>query len=229
MKKKLSIVFFGRKNCEYSVKIKNLLKKKCKKLFYFESSKINEKINLEKINEKYFDYILCFRSFFIIDKKLLKRCKKYAINFHPGTPEFRGIGSVNFALYNNCKYYGCTAHLISKRIDSGKIIEVKKFKLRSSYGIDDCLNKTYRLMYIQAKKIINQIFNSNIKLNYLNNVNYTWSNKISKKRDLDKLYEIKKNITKKELVKVLRATVTTNFKPYIKLFNKKFIFTNEKN
>ena len=62
--------------------------------------------------------------------------QKLAINFHPGTPEYRGIGSVNFALYNNSKYYGSTAHLISKQIDYGKIIDIKKFRIPKSYGIE---------------------------------------------------------------------------------------------
>ena len=35
---------------------------------------------------------------------LIKRCKNAAINFHAGTPKYRGIGSVNFTLYNDEKY-----------------------------------------------------------------------------------------------------------------------------
>ena len=34
---------------------------------------------------------------------------------------------------------------------------------------------------------------------------------------------------KKKLADILRATVTHKFKLYVKFYNKKFIFTNEKN
>ncbi len=227
MKKNLSILFFGRKNCYYTNKIKLILKKKCRNLFFFESNKLHEKLNLKKIKNKNFDYIICFRSYYIINTKLLKKCKKLAINFHPGTPEYRGIGSVNFALYNNSKYYGSTAHLISKQIDYGKIIDIKKFRIPKSYGIEECLQKTYSLMYKQAKKIIFKIFDGSAEFKYMKNSKKIWSNKISKKSDLEKLYEIKKNVNEKELKKLLRATVTKKFKPFIRFYGKKFVLMNE--
>ena len=71
--------------------------------------------------------IFSFRSFYILKKEFLKKCKKVAINFHPGTPDYRGIGCINFAL-NNEKYYGCTAHIINQKIDNGKIWVLKDLK-----------------------------------------------------------------------------------------------------
>ena len=56
-KKTLGVVLFmGRSKCPYSKRIKNLLKKKSKKLYYFESNKIGEKINNEYLKLNY-DYI----------------------------------------------------------------------------------------------------------------------------------------------------------------------------
>ena len=48
-----------------------------------------------------------------------------AINLHPGSPKYRGIGCLNYALYNKEKKFGFTIHLISKKIDCGKILNVK--------------------------------------------------------------------------------------------------------
>ena len=56
----------------------------------------------------------------IIKKNLINNCKIAAINFHPGPPEYRGIGCLNFALYNNEKFYGCTSHIMNEKIDDGK-------------------------------------------------------------------------------------------------------------
>ena len=45
------------------------------------------------------------------------------LNFHPSTPDYRGMGCINFALLTT-KNYGSTAHLIDEKIDHGKIINV---------------------------------------------------------------------------------------------------------
>ena len=51
MKKNLSILFFGRKNCYYTNKIKLILKKKCRN-YFFENNKLHEKLNLKKLKIK---------------------------------------------------------------------------------------------------------------------------------------------------------------------------------
>ena len=224
-KKTLGVVLFmGRSKCPYSKKIKNLLKKKSKKLYYFESNKIGEKINNEYLKLNY-DYIFCFRSFYILKKNILKKVKKAAINFHPGPPEYRATGCVNYAVYENSKFYGCTAHLINEKVDNGKIIDVKKFSINRKDNISKILNKTYKLMSSQAISLINQIkINPNFIENQIEkNKKIKWSNKIKKIKDLDKFYIINKNIKKKDFLNKIRATDTPKFKPYIKLYGKKFI------
>ena len=69
-----TVLFFGRKNCSYSKKVKNLLQKKSKKFYFFESKKKEEKINKKFLKLKY-DYIFCFRSFYILKENLLKKVK----------------------------------------------------------------------------------------------------------------------------------------------------------
>ena len=224
-KKTLGVVLFmGRSKCPYSKKIKNLLKKKSKKLYYFESNKIGEKINNEYLKLNY-DYIFCFRSFYILKKNILKKVKKAAINFHPGPPEHRATGCVNYAVYENSKFYGCTAHLINEKVDNGKIIDVKKFSINRKDNISKILNKTYKVMSSQAISLINQIkINPNFIENQIEkNKKIKWSNKIKKIKDLDKFYIINKNIKKKDFLNKIRATDTPKFKPYIKLYGKKFI------
>ena len=97
------VIFFCRKNDFYSNLMKDFLKKKFSRVKIIHSS-----INKKKINEKLvrgsFEYIFCFRSYFILNKKFLSKAD-YAINFHPGPPEYRGIGCVNFALFNNERKY----------------------------------------------------------------------------------------------------------------------------
>ena len=216
-----TVLFFGRKNCNYSKKLKRILKNKSSKLFYIESNKLGKSLNYNLFKKKHFDFIFSYRSFFILKKNLINR-SKFAINFHPGTPEFRGIGCLNFALLNNSKVYGSTCHLIDTKIDSGKIIDVRKFKINKNDDVEKVLNRTHATMFLQAKKIINEInidpnfINRNIKK--LNKVK--WSKKIYKLKDLRKLYCL--NDKSKEIQSIIRATYFKNFKPYYKIKNEKF-------
>ena len=193
-----SVLYFGRDNCLYSNKIKALLQKKAKKLYYFKSKKIGEKINKKYLKLEY-DYIFCFRSYYIIKKNLLNRIKKVAINFHPGPPEYRGTGCVNYAIYNKSKFYGCTAHLINEKIDNGKILDVKRFNIGKTETVEQVLSKTYKIMAIQAELLINKIYQDPKVLQKIikkNNRKFKWSKKIKKLKELDKFYKINKNIKK---------------------------------
>jgi methionyl-tRNA formyltransferase len=221
------VLLFGRKNCLYTDKLKKFLEKNSEKFYYIESEHIGE--NIKNIKKKYlnmqYTYIICFRSFYIINKKLLKNTKIAAINFHAGPPEYRGTGSANYAMHENSKFYGSTAHIINEKIDNGKIISVKKFKINKKNNLEQLLKKTYNIMLKQAFYIIKKLLKNpnNLKELIMKNKKYKWSNKIKKLKHLNKFYEIKINYNKKEFDNKIRATYTSRFKPFIILHKKKFI------
>ena len=70
-----------------------------------------------------------------------------AINFHPGTPRYRGIGCINFALMENSKNYGSTCHLMNEKVDSGKILDVKFFNLKKINNLSDAIKRTHHVMF----------------------------------------------------------------------------------
>ena len=82
-------------------------------------------------------------------------------------------------------------------------------------------------MEIQAKKVINLLIKDPTNLRKLINKSKKekWSKKIYKKNNLDKFYEIKINISKKDIIKKIRATNTEKFKPYLLIHNHKFIYS----
>ena len=216
-----NILFFGRKNCKYSMRVSNFLKKNSKKLIFIKSSKRNQLIILKKIKNQQFEFIFCFRSYYILKKKLISQSKYGAINFHPGTPKYRGTGAVNFAIYQKSKHYGSTAHFINEKIDNGKIIDVSLFKLNKNYDIEKILNKTYLLMFNQAIKVLKNILkNKNCYSNKKSK--FKWSKKLYKSSDLEGLYEINLSNCKLNLSRLLNATYTKKFKPFIKIKNNKY-------
>ena len=134
----MKILFFGRYLDPYSLQLLKFLKKNAYTKVIWSDGKKN------KINFKItgiFDYIICFRSNYILNNKIINKAKIAPINFHPGTPKYRGIGCTNVALLDNVKEYGSTAHLINRKIDSGKII--------NSGRHDELINKSelYKSFY----------------------------------------------------------------------------------
>ena len=219
-----SVLLLGRSNCSYTNKIKIFLKKESKKFQYIECKKYGEKLNRKLIKNKSYEYIFSFRSFFIIKSYLLKKCKIAAINFHPGPPEYRGIGCINYALYENAKFYGCTAHIINKEIDRGEIIDLRRFKIKKKDTIESCLKKTHRKSYEQAMFLFKSILKNNdfLRASIQKHKNIKWSKKIKNKKDLDNFYNININSNKTKLLNKIRATYTTKYKPYITLNKNKF-------
>lgn len=68
----------------------------------------------------------------LIRSELINVVKKVAVNFHMAPlPEYRGVFGFNFAIYNQEKQYGVTAHKLSKQFDQGDIIEVDRFNIDS--------------------------------------------------------------------------------------------------
>ena len=216
-----TVLFFGKHNDYYSLNFLNILKKNFKKVVVMWNVKKRVKIT------KKFDYIFCFRSHFILNKTTIAKAKIHAINFHPGPPKYRGIGCVNFALFNNEKKYGATVHLINEKIDNGKIIKVDEFKILDNYNVSSLLKRTYITQLNQLNFIIRFMKLNNGNLDYLiDNNRFLWSKKLYNRKQLDKLYEINTGVSKKKFKNLIRATVTDIYKPFISFYNSKFFYEN---
>ena len=101
-------------------------------------SNFNHKIETNKEN---IHAIFNFQKQIINSKNLAKI--KYPINFHPVPINFPGRGGYTLALYRNSKYYGATAHLMKKKVDTGKIIKEVKFKIEAYDNIESLKFKTF--------------------------------------------------------------------------------------
>ena len=228
MKKNYKVLFLGRKNDRYSNQIYSFLKKKIKTVNVIWSGFYKEKKKSIFLNKKY-DYILCFRSYYILSEKNISNAKFAAINFHPSTPKYRGFGCQNYAIYNNETFLGCTAHLMNKKIDNGPILDVSKFKVYSHQTLSELLDKTHQIQVLQVKKIVNSLLfkNENIEKIIKKSKKNKWGKKFGTKKKLDKFYEIKLGQSKKGIFNKLRSTILTsgNFRPYI-LYNKRKFFLN---
>ena len=227
LRKHNTAILFARRNDSYSVEILRTLKLNFRHVHVVWSTRFNEKINLD--NLKKCDYIFCFRSYIILKKKNLLKAKIASINFHPSPPEYRGVGGVNYAVFDESKFFGVTAHLMDELIDHGKIFDVVRFKIKKNYSIAKLLQKTHFEQFKQAKRVIESISsNKNYLDKKLETTKFVWPKKIHNLKKLNNFYQIKKNISKKMLEKKIASTVFRNHLPYVLIKGKKFVLEVKK-
>ena len=213
--KKIALILKENKN--HNSKVIRFLKSKKIKLDIFVG-KIGDKLPL-KLKKKKYDIIISYLSPWIITNNLLNKTKLYNINFHPGPPNYPGIGCYNFAIYNQEKFYGVTAHIMNSKVDTGKILGVKKFKINKHITLDKLINLSYLKMYELFKDIVNKT----LKNELFPSSNISWTRKPYKRIDLENLCLIKKNYKKNEILKRIRSTYYPGYPgPYLIINDRKF-------
>jgi phosphoribosylglycinamide formyltransferase-1 len=101
-----------------------------KKIFNFKNTlSENKAINeLKKDNI----HLICLAGFMkILSKSFIMNFKGQILNIHPSLlPKYKGLNTHERAIRNKDKYSGCTVHFVNSRLDSGKIINQKKVRIK---------------------------------------------------------------------------------------------------
>ncbi|MFO1497488.1 MAG: formyltransferase family protein [Verrucomicrobiota bacterium] len=84
---------------------------------------------LELLNQEKVDFLFNFLAPIIFPGTVLGAIGRASINFHPAPPEWPGVGSASFALYEKQATFGVTAHFMTERVDAGRIIRVQRFPI----------------------------------------------------------------------------------------------------
>jgi len=173
------------------------------------------------------DILFSYSSPWIIPKSILDKTKKYNINFHPGPPEYPGIGCVNFALYNGETRFGATAHLMDEKVDTGRIIKVIYFPIYPEDTVKTLLERTYFNMFHLATELVNEVFESS-EISFSQE---TWTRKPYTRKELEDLYCIKLDLNNKidiyEMKRIIRSTYYHPYTPYILIHGYKFVLVKE--
>lgn len=221
---KMKVLFFGRHECDASKKILSLIQKEGFDVTYIQSKTRGEKIP-EYAYEWEGDYIICFRTLYILPDALLTKARIAAINFHPAPPEYPGSGCINFALYDEVDTYGVTAHLMNKEIDNGKILEVRRFPVNKHDNLTIVLKRTHQELHKLCSDFISKLASEGdrfvmSKLAEYKDVN--WVGKARLMRELNELQTIDVDIEKSELERIIRSTYIDGFPPKIKIHGYEF-------
>ena len=162
------------------------------------------------------DLTFSYVSPWIIPKDILQATKKCAINFHSGPPEYPGIGCTNFAIYNEEKEFGVTAHLMSEKVDTGRIIAVERFPIVSGETVYSLSQKCYEYIHKLFIKIVDQVMLEDS----LSFCGEQWLRKPYTRRELDALCEIRLDMNDDEINRRVKATTYPEMPgAYIKLGN----------
>jgi len=128
--------------------------KDAKGLNFSKKNKLKTKVyNFKKDNEyqiiKYLIKnnidLICLAGFMrILSANFIKKFGGKILNIHPSLlPKYKGLNTHQRAINNNEKFSGCTVHLVTSKLDSGKIILQKKVKI---FKKDNYLSLSKRIL-----------------------------------------------------------------------------------
>jgi len=152
------------------------------------------------------DYIISFLSPWIIPKYLLDRAKIASINFHPGPPEYPGIGCTNFAIYDNVDTFGVTCHNMNPKVDTGNIITVKRFPLFETDTVFSLTQRCYGYLLTLFYEITSLILAGDD----LPQSDECWKRKPYKRKELNELCRITSDMSDEEIKRRVKAVTFPN-------------------
>ncbi|MBI3547905.1 MAG: hypothetical protein HY078_02515 [Elusimicrobia bacterium] len=159
------------------------------------------------------DYIISYLSRWVVPERLLKSARKAAINFHPASPDYPGIGCNNFALYEDAKEYGVTCHHMAARVDTGSIVAVERFPVAPEDTVASILARTYDVQLSLFLKIMDALRETG----ELPASSEKWTRRPFTRQEFNELRKIRPDMSREEIVKRIRATNFGAWKPYIEL------------
>ncbi len=222
---KTTVLFFGRKGDDKSKKCLKHLQDLEFDVTVIWSSKRGERLP-DDIGWIEVDYILCYRSYFILPKFLIETPKFYSINFHPGSPEYPGSGGINFSLYNNDNKFGVTVHLMNETVDSGKIISTKYFPIFENDNLEKLLDRTHNFLFnlfIEFTTNLKKYGGDYVEKNLSEYNDIKWETLKRTVEDIDSYQIIDKNIDETELTNRIRGFNFPNYPIEIRLHGRSFV------
>lgn len=220
------VLLFGRTGCEKTKSVIAFLNSKD-----FETEVVYSSSRGEKLPERAYswsgEYIFCFRSLFILPKEIIDSASLGAINFHPGPPEYPGSGCINFALYDNASHYGVTAHLMTEKIDDGRILKAERFPISSADGVESLLKRTHEKLFELFTSTVDVICRYGVQHLLENSSEEHWNGEARKMVEFEKLSVITPPVSEDEFLRVIRATNTKMYPTKLSIYGRIFELRSE--
>tara|TARA_B100000131_G_C17873809_1_gene515342 strand:+ start:372 stop:674 length:303 start_codon:yes stop_codon:yes gene_type:complete len=97
----------------------------------------------------------------ILSSNFIKRFNFPILNIHPSLlPKYKGLNTYQRVLKNKDKYSGATVHIVSSKLDSGKIILQKKVKISKNENEKTLKKKISKIEYEIYPKAIKKLYSN---------------------------------------------------------------------
>ncbi len=216
----MKILFVGKKFDKYAEEASDYL------LRAFPESEIFFVSRGDKIPEKIInwsgDYVFSYLSPWIIPKKILQSAERHCINWHPGPPEYPGIGCTNFAIYNREKFFGITCHHMLEKVDTGSIIEVRRFPVLDTDSVYSITQKCYSSIICSFYDIVDTIRAGK----KIPKSDLVWTKKPYTRKELNSLSKIDLNMTIEESERRIKATTYDKPWAFVEVNGRKYVLEN---
>tara|TARA_B100001027_G_scaffold95365_1_gene65505 strand:+ start:491 stop:1081 length:591 start_codon:yes stop_codon:yes gene_type:complete len=134
-------------------------KSKINNIFIKYSNRENFENRLLKLLKRNNVDLICLAGFMkILSGKFIKKFSKPILNIHPSLlPKYKGLNTHFRAVKNKEKYSGATVHIVSEKLDSGKIIIQEKVKILKSDTKKSLEKKVLKIEHIIYPKAIKKL------------------------------------------------------------------------
>ena len=169
------IEFSKKKNSQIKIALVICNNKSAKGINYAKKNKINFLIVNYKSKNKAENKILinlkknkinliCLAGFMkILSKKIINVYKNKILNIHPSLlPKYKGLNTHKRVIKNKEKFTGCTVHLVSSKLDSGKIILQRKIKVLKKDNENSLSRKVLKIENLIYPQAIKKFISSNL-------------------------------------------------------------------
>jgi methionyl-tRNA formyltransferase len=104
------------------------------------------------------DLVISFLFWKRIERSLIELPRIGCFNFHPAPlPDFRGRRGYNSAILEGCVEYGASVHWVTEAIDTGDLVEVRKFPIAAHETAFSLERKTMNLLVGMFEDFIGRV------------------------------------------------------------------------
>jgi methionyl-tRNA formyltransferase len=192
---------------------------------FIKSLNLNKNFNYVIENS---DIVFSLGYWKILKKNILDKIELGVVNFHNSyNLKYKGRHCSTWVIKNNEDYHGSTMHFIDEKVDEGKIIDTRSFKITNNLTAEDLFTKASQLgLEILKDNFYDVIYqkNTGYYINNEGNKTYTY-----RKRHLNHEISTEKISNETDLLREVRSLTFDNkpspyivlngFKVYLKMEN----------
>ncbi len=146
--------------------------------------------------------LVSFGASVIVPAAMLNALPGPAYNFHPGPPEYPGLFPSVYALYDGKTEFAITLHEMAAEVDSGSIVDVKRFQILPGSDRLALDGVTFRLMLEMFGQWAERLANVATPIA---RQKLEWSGRRRTRADFNALCDLGEDPTQEEFARRLRA------------------------